>query len=222
MTIKYKTIWERCFPEFTACSESAVKSLMESSELVKLSAGALVFSPGSECLNYLLLVEGAVKAQLISENGREMLLYRVLPGDSCVLTTSCLLSGDFYPAEGIAESDSSAFVIPAHAFNRCLEKSVFFREYVFRNFSKRLSAIIGRFADVSLSAIEQRLANELLSFSTTQIRITHQQLAIRLGSAREVVSRRLKQFEVNGWVSLNRGNINIENETALRKLTESR
>ena len=83
-----------------------------------------------------------MKAQIISAGGREMLLYRVRSGDSCVLTTSCLLSGDQYPAEGITENQVLAFAISSHAFYRCIEQSAFFREFVFKKFSARLSDVI--------------------------------------------------------------------------------
>ncbi|MCK5830688.1 MAG: Crp/Fnr family transcriptional regulator [Methylococcales bacterium] len=218
---KHKALWESHFPEFSKSGESAMKSLMESAALVSIPAGQQVFASGSICENYLLLLKGSVKAQLISENGREMLLYQMTPGDSCVLTTSCLLSGDSYPAEAISEEDSSAFIISSHAFYRCLETSAFFREFVFKNFSARLSNIIGRFGEVVFAGIDNRLSKELLSANKKTIKITHQELATKLGSAREVISRHLKQYEGQGWVSLNRGTIIISDFDALKKLTNS-
>jgi CRP/FNR family transcriptional regulator len=216
---KHHVLWENHFPEFVNSGESAMMSLMESASLVSIPAGQQVFALGSACENYLLLLNGVINAQLISENGREMLLYQVLPGHSCVLTTSCLLSGDRYPAEALTIEDSSAFVISSHAFYRCLEKSPFFREFVFTNFSVRLSKIIERFGDVVFSGIDSRLSKELLSFNKTTLKLTHQELATKLGSAREVVSRHLKQFEAKGWVSLQRGTVTIINTEALQKLT---
>ncbi|MCK5889154.1 MAG: Crp/Fnr family transcriptional regulator [Methylococcales bacterium] len=217
--LKNKSLWENHYPEFIASGETAMESLMESAVLAKIPAGKQVFSSGGACESYLLLLTGVVKAQLISENGREMLLYQVLPGHSCVLTTSCLLSGDRYPAEAFTEEDSSAFVISSHAFYRCLEVSPFFREFVFKNFSIRLSDIIGRFGDVMFDGIDNRLSKELLHAGTEELKITHQELATKLGSAREVVSRHLKQFEDKGWVSLKRGTVTLLDTTALKKLT---
>ncbi|MCK5122269.1 MAG: Crp/Fnr family transcriptional regulator [Methylococcales bacterium] len=219
--LKHKELWETCFPEFIQCGESTIMSLMESATLANIPAGQQVFASGSRCENYLLLLKGSVKAQLISENGREMLLYQVLPGDSCVLTTSCLLSGDQYPAEAFAEEDVSAFIISSHAFYRCLEQSAFFREFVFKNFAARLSLVIGRLGETVFEGIEWRLAKELLSADTKILHVTHQELAIKLGSAREVISRNLKQFETKGWVNLNRGTVTITNIDALKKLTIS-
>ena len=216
---KHQMLWENHFPGFVKSGESAMMSLMEGAALVKIPAGQQVFSLGGACDNYLLLLNGAIKAQLISENGREMLLYQVLPGHSCVLTTSCLLSGDRYPAEALTTEDSSAFVISSHAFYRCLDNSPFFREFVFKNFSVRLSKIIERFGDVMFSGIDSRLSKELLSFNKATLKLTHQELATKLGSAREVISRHLKQFEAKGWVSLSRGTVTIIDADALQKLT---
>lgn len=218
---KHQTLWESHFPEFIKSGESAMMSLMEGATLAHIPAGQQVFALGGACDNYLLLLNGAIKAQLISENGREMLLYQVLPGHSCVLTTSCLLSGERYPAEALTMEDSSAFVVSSHAFYRCLDKSPFFREFVFKNFSIRLSKIIERFGDVMFSGIDSRLSTELLSFNQTKLKLTHQELATKLGSAREVISRHLKQFEAKGWVSLNRGIITITDIEALQKLTSN-
>ncbi len=216
---KHEALWQDNYPGFINSEESAMISLMESATLVNLPEGQQVFASGSICESYLLLLKGSVKAQLISENGREMMLYQMFPGDTCVLTTSCLLSGDSYPAEAFTEEDSSAFVISSHAFYRCLERSAFFREFVFKNFAARLSNIICRFGDVVFAGIDRRLSKELLNAETKVLKITHQELATKLGSAREVISRHLKQFEAKGWVSLNRGTITIIDNDSLNKLT---
>ncbi len=218
--LKNRELWETFFPEFVHCKESNILSLMESASLVNIPAGQQIFGSGSQCENYLLVVKGRVNAQILSENGREVLLYQVCPGDSCVLTTSCLLSGEQYPAEAFAEQDVTAFVISSHAFHRCLEKSAFFREFVFRNFAARLSGVIGRLGEFVFEGIEKRLAKELLSTSADTIKLTHQELANKLGSAREVISRQLKQFESKGWVELNRGTVSILDREALTVLIQ--
>lgn len=210
-----KVLWEENFPEFIKAGEAGINSLMASAKLVELPAGQQVFYPGAVCEQYLLVLKGSVKAQIISEGGREMLLYRVGSGDSCVLTTSCLLSGDQYPAEGVTEGEVQAFAISAHAFYRCIEQSAFFREFVFKKFSARLSDVIGLLEDVTFSAIDTRLSKALLAEKSKVITLTHQELATKLGSAREVISRHLKRFEAYGWVGLNRGTIAILDAEAL-------
>ncbi|WFP50483.1 Crp/Fnr family transcriptional regulator [Methylomonas sp. EFPC3] len=216
--LKHANAWKDQFPEFACCGDAVVAQLMAAATLVTVPAGQQVFYPGQACENYLLLLSGSVKAQILSADGREVLLYRVLPGDSCVLTTSCLLGDSAYPAEGYTESDISAFAIPAHVFHRCLQQSAFFREFVFRNFSGRLADVIKRMAALSFASIDQRLAQTLLAEKTNPIRKTHQELALELGSVREVVSRHLKRFESLGWLNLSRGSIEIVDAAALRDM----
>ena len=219
-SVSIKALWSTHFPEFIQAGEAGINSLMASAKLVELPAGQQVFYPGAVCEQYLLVLQGSVKAQIISEGGREMLLYRVRSGDSCVLTTSCLLSGDNYPAEGIAEDQVLAFAISKHAFYRCIEQSAFFREFVFKKFSARLSDVIALLEDVTFSAIDTRLSKALLAEESIVISYTHQELATKLGSAREVISRHLKRFEAYGWVILNRGTITLLDVEALRKVAD--
>lgn len=216
--LKHTIAWKNQFPEFLGCGDAIVEQLMASATLITVPAGQQVFYPGKACENYLLLLSGSVKAQILSADGREVLLYRVMPGDSCVLTTSCLLGDNQYPAEGYTESDITAFAIPAHVFHRCLQQSAFFRDFVFRNFSTRLADVINRMASLSFASIDQRLAQTLLSVGSTTIRKTHQELAMELGTVREVVSRHLKRFESLGCLNLGRGVIEIVDTAALRRL----
>jgi CRP/FNR family transcriptional regulator, anaerobic regulatory protein len=211
-------LWATHFPQFVENKDNGVDFLMSASSLLKLPAGKQVFYTGSVCENYLLVLDGVVKVQLMAaDTGREILLYHVRSGDSCVLTTSCLLSGDSYPAEGIVETDVTAFAMSSFAFYRCMELSAFFREFVFKNFSLRLSNIIGRMESVVFETIDQRICKALLSSGEKVIAKTHHELAYELGSAREVVSRHLKHFENLGWLSLKRGNIDILDREALSK-----
>jgi CRP/FNR family transcriptional regulator len=213
-------LWQSHFPEFFGATDKVIKQLMDAAIVVNLSARQQVFYPGKICENYLLILSGSVKAQIISPDGREILLYHVCSGDSCVLTTSCLLGDNNYPAEGYTETEVSAFAIPANIFHRCLEQSTFFREFVFRNFSQRLADVIKRMESISFGSIDQKLASALLASGETTLRKTHNELALELGSAREVVSRHLKRFESYGWLTLSRGSIQNINIEALKKIKD--
>lgn len=216
----HQDLWTTYFPQFVENSDKGLQLLMDSSSLVALPAGHQVFHPGSVCENYLLVVTGVVKVQIMSESGREVLLYYVRSGDSCVLTTSCLLSGDRYPAEGLTEGEVTAFAMSSHAFYRCMEQSAFFREFVFKNFSSRLSKLIGRMETVVFDTIDQRICKALLESGVKVIAKTHQELAYELGTAREVVSRHLKNFESYGWVNLKRGTVEVINLDALKRICD--
>jgi CRP/FNR family transcriptional regulator, anaerobic regulatory protein len=213
-------LWATYFPEFIRHYDKGLELLIGASSLVTFPAGKQLFYSGASCGSYLLVLTGTVKVQIMSEAGREVLLYHVRSGDSCVLTTSCLLSGDCYPAEGIAETEVQAFAMSAQAFYRCMEMSAFFREFVFKNFSARLSKLIGRMETVVFETIDQRICKALLASGDKSVLKTHQELAYELGTAREVVSRHLKSFEHEGWISLKRGTIEIVNRAALQGICD--
>lgn len=217
---KNRDLWATYFPQFIENSDKGLELLMDASTFVTFPAGKQLFYPGSICENYLLVLTGTVKVQILSDSGREVLLYHVRSGDSCVLTTSCLLSGDSYPAEGISETEVKAFAMSSHAFYRCIEQSAFFREFVFKNFSARLSNLISRMEAVVLDPIDQRICKALLASHQNLIVKTHQELAYELGTAREVVSRHLKNFENYGWISLKRGTIDIIDRAALCRICD--
>ena len=204
--------WRRALPDLAAQADAALEAIMNSARRVHLPADVPAFVDGSRCESYLLVVEGRVRVQAHGRNGRDITLYRVEPGQSCILTTSCLLSGDPYPAEGISETEVTAVALPAGLFQRGLNESAAFRRYVFRNYGQRLSALIGRLEEVAFERIESRLGQALLARHTDggAIVTTHQQLASELGTAREVVSRELKRFQSRGWVRLGRGRIEDE------------
>ena len=214
-------LWKRFFPRFVDTEDPELGTLIQKAKLVEIPGGKTLFYPGAPCQNYVLVVDGRIRVHLIAENGRDVLLYRVTPGDSCILTTACLLGKKTYPAEGVTEQPVSAFVIDQPSFQQALQQSDFFRSFVFENFSQRLSSVISRMEEVVFEAVERRLARLLLECPSERLEKTHQQLASELGSAREVISRHLKRFERYGWIILHRGVIEIQDAQVLQRLTES-
>lgn len=182
---------------------------------VNIPAGAGIFHQGQVCENYFILVEGGARIFTRSAAGKEVVLYRVEPGDMCVLTTSCLLSSQTFPAEAVAESDMRVKVMPKKQFDELVNDCPEFRGFVFKSFGSRLSNLIGTIEKLALESIEQRLAKYLLLQPDNHIVATHQQLALEIGSAREVVSRHLKRFESEGWITLGRGQIQLLDRQAL-------
>jgi CRP/FNR family transcriptional regulator len=148
------------------------------------------------------------------------MLYRVRAGDSCVLTTSCLLAHEPYPATAVTETEVTALTLNERAFQQALDASAQFRRFVFTNLSSRLAEVIRRMEEVAFGDIDQRLAAALLTRQAagTLGNTTHQALATELGTAREVVSRHLKRFEERRWVRLNRGAIELIDTAALAQL----
>ncbi len=122
---------------FNVITDNIGREIIDSAKQVSLPANTTVFYQGASCENYLLVIQGEVKVFTRAENGREIVLYRVSKGQSCTLTTTCLLANDNYPAEGITESVVTALAIPLKEFNRGLAQSASFREFVFNSYSKR-------------------------------------------------------------------------------------
>lgn len=185
---------------------------------VAAPASAFVFQEGQAAQAYLLVTGGSVRVQKLAESGREIVLYRVEAGESCVLTTAGLLSGGAYEAEARAEGEVTALALPAPAFHRLMAENASFRAFVFRGFSQRLADLLLLVEEVAFGRLDVRLAEWLVKAAPgdgAALQTTHQALAAELGTAREVVSRQLKEFERRGWVHLGRGRIELLNTAAL-------
>lgn len=190
---------------------------------VHLDADQFVFRPGDACESFLILLNGRIRVQLISEEGKEVTLYRIGPGGSCVLTTSCLFSSDDYPAEAIAETDIDALAFSRDVFEQTVEISAPFRRFVFDGFSQRLAKVIGRMEELAFTSIDYRLAKALIDLHERgQTEMTHNALAVELGTAREVVSRHLKRMERRGLIALARGKVTVLDPAELVRMSRNR
>jgi CRP/FNR family transcriptional regulator len=186
-------------------------------KVVNLLAGSIAFDEESPCQSYLMVTAGGVRVVKPVGNGRELLLYRVQPGNSCILTVSCLLGDCSYQARGIVETDLTCIVIPRSVFLQLVEQSPEFRTYIFRFFGERVTRLMELIEAVAFQKLDQRLAQLLLKNGPV-LEITHQNLAAELGSVREVVSRILEDFRSQGIVGLDRGQISVFDEQALERL----
>lgn len=214
------TGWISQFAGLGRLPEDVSTWLQANSTIVSLPAGSRIYGPGKAPDSYLLLLDGAVRVQQVSEGGREIVLYRVSAGESCALTTACLMGYEDYLAEAVAETDVRAVAIARAAFDSLIARSPEFRRFVFTAFSARVTDLFRVIEEVAFARIDLRLAGKLLELShgTDHVTATQQQLAAELGSAREVVGRMLSEFQRRGWVSSQRGNITIANRAALEKL----
>lgn len=212
--------WIAHFPGLKAIEPAVLKPLLETGKIVRLPAGTRIFGPGQAPDAYLLLVEGTVRVQQVSSAGREIVLYRVSAGESCALTTACLMGYEEYQAEGIAESHVEAVAIPRDTFDDLIARSASFRRFVFTAFSMRVTNLFRIIEEIAFARIDVRLAQKLLELAGTgaHVETTHQQLAAELGSVREVISRQLSEFQRRGWIETSRGAIDIVRADALGKL----
>ncbi|MGJ0508082.1 MAG: Crp/Fnr family transcriptional regulator [Methylocystis sp.] len=204
--------------------DDATKSLLRDAAIRKqIPRGAVLFRPGDQCVHFPLISAGTVRVQRVTESGREIVLYRVSNNETCILTTASLLSDDAYSAEGVAETDVTAYIVPAERFAALMNVSAGFRALVFDGYSKRIATLMSRIEEIVCTRINVRLAERLLALkgADNRINVTQQALAADLGTAREVVGRTLKSFERSGWVKLSRGGAEITNSGALRALCDA-
>jgi CRP/FNR family transcriptional regulator len=166
------------------------------------------------------LLSGSVRVIKSSANGRELQLYRVGEGESCILTSSCLLGHSNYQARGIVEQDVEMIVLPPAAFRTLMADCPPFRDYIFSLFAERLTDLMELVSAVAFQKLDQRLAALLLS-RPSPLLATHQVIADELGSAREMVSRLLKGFADQGWVRLGREQIEVIDRGALNRLASN-
>lgn len=212
--------WIAAFPGLRKLEPEVARPLIETSKVVRLPAGTRIFGPGQAPEAYLLLLAGTVRVQQVSETGREIVLYRVSAGESCALTTACLMGYEEYQAEGIAETDVEAVAIPRTTFDDLIARSQAFRRFVFTAFSVRITNLFRVIEEVAFARIDVRLAQRLLELGGAKghVDLTHQQLAAELGTAREVISRQLNEFQRRGWIATSRGAIALSRPDALRQL----
>jgi CRP/FNR family transcriptional regulator len=215
--------WLSAFPSFAALDDAAARAALGGAQIVQLPVGHMVFREGDACRHYLMVLDGSVRVQKLGESGREIVLYRVERGQTCVLTTSCLFGGARYPAEGVTETPVTAAVLPLARFNEAVAVSAGFRRFAFASFSERVADLMMLVEAIAFGRVDERLAARLLALAAgdTALSLTHAQLAAELGTAREVVSRLLKEFERRGWVALTRGQVRIADRAALAAFADN-
>lgn len=196
------------FPLFAGLPNARLEELLAESELVRAPKGAVLFEPGQPCRGFPLVLEGSVRVTKSSAGGRELVLYRVDPGQSCLLSGGCLLGHSDYSARGLAEEDVTLLSIPPAMFQSLMVEFEPFRKLVFSMYGERLAEVMELVDEVAFRRLDQRLA-QLLIRRGPVIEATHQKLADELGSVREIVSRLLRSFEGRGWVRLERERITL-------------
>jgi len=206
------------YPALSGLPESVLAVALDRAEVVSLAAGTQLFGEGSICRQFPLVLAGSIRVAKVGE-GRELHLYRVTPGESCVLTSSCLVGGRDYPATGVVESDVRLVVLPKAVFDELVASHPPFRQYVFGLFAERLTDLMALVEAVAFHKLDRRVAAMLLGHGRV-VEMTHQQLADSVGSVREIVTRILRGFVDQGLVKLGRGSIEVLDAAGLRSVAE--
>ena len=210
------------YPSLRHEENSPIHQFLATAATLDIPQGSVVFKKGEPCSDFMLLLRGKLRVQVASENGREVTLYRLVAGSSCAVTTASLISGDPYSAEAITESAVTAVAIPRAEFLAALTTSAQFRQFVFDRFAERFAAVIARIDAFVLHSVDDRLIDELLCMDERALaELSHRRIAADIGTAREVVSRRLKALEARGLIRVNRGNIRVTDRDGLRALRKT-
>ena len=213
--------WLAQFPALLHLEQNARDMLAKNSRIVEAPIGTVGYREGDSCGVFVMRLAGQSRVYKMSQSGREILLYRVNAGETCVITTTCLLGNSDYPASTVVEEPIRDVIVPASAFNQLMIDSKVFRTFVMTNYGALISDLIVLLDEVAFHSLDARLAKTLLDAGSDNVHRTHQQIADELGTAREVISRQLKRFEQKAWVNLGRGQVDLLNRAALEKLSHS-
>lgn len=210
------------FPFWDDLTEQQQDLLCRSTRPVHYEKGARVHSPLESCVGILLLRSGQLRAYLLSEDGRDVTLYRLFGGDVCILSASCVMDSVDVDLYIDAEQPTEAYCIGAWAFRKLIQENIHVRCYAYQLTAERFSDTMWTMQQVLFMSVDRRLAiflnDELAKTGGTQIKMTHDQIARYMGSAREVVSRMLKYFAQEGLVQLSRGGLTVLDKPRLQVL----
>lgn len=191
-------------------NETLRKETLDKVRAMQFPPGQILFSAGQHCQGLPLVIGGRVKVQMTGISGHSIVLYRMGVDDICTLSIGCLMTGRPYRAEAVVEEDAEALMIPRGVFDRLMNQSAAFRLGIMESYGRRLDDLMLLVEEVAFRRMDTRLEEWLLARADGgSVVITHQELAVELGTAREVVSRLLKELERRDMVKLSRGKIQV-------------
>jgi CRP/FNR family transcriptional regulator len=178
-----------------------------------LEEGTIILREGDSCSAVPFVMSGSIRVFKAAENGREITLYRIEAGQSCILSSGCASAITVFPATAVVEMPTAAAFMPAPAVRFMLEKHAGFRGFVLAQYARRMAGIIELVEEVAFRRVDQRLKEWLLGrcrmAGAERLVVTHQELADHIGTSREVISRILKDWELRGALELSRGEIRL-------------
>ena len=200
----------KSFSIFRSAPSVLVEGLLSVSRQQTVPAGKQIYAEGDACSAIAFVLAGDIRVFKIGETGREITLYEIGPGETCILNASCILAGQSYPANAVSLTDVDMLLVPSAAFRRLVDEHEAMRDFVFGLLSRRLSGVMELVEEVAFGRMDQRLMEYLVEKSENNLlATTHQKIANDLGTSREVVSRLLKEFERKQEVRLSRNAITL-------------
>jgi len=202
----------KTFPAFRGSRRDLVAKVLDSARLQSIPRNSRIYAEGDACSAIAFVLSGEIRVYKIGETGREITLYEIGPGETCILNASCILAHTAYPANAVAVSDVNVLLVPSSDFREIVMEHEEMRDFVFTLLSQRLATVMELVEEVAFGRLDQRLMDYLVEKSENHVlETTHQKIANDLGTSREVVSRMLKDFERKQLVRLSRNSITLLN-----------
>ena len=212
------------FPIWNKLTDLQKEKLEQSAVRRTVKKGTLLHNGDTDCQGLLLVEEGQLRAYILSEEGREVTIYRLFAMDLCLFSASCLMNSIQFDITIETEKDTSLWMIPPDVYKEVMEESAAAANFTNEVMASRFSEVMWLMEQVLWKSFDKRLAGflaeECVLEETRNLKITHEKIAAHLGTAREVVTRMLKYFQTEGLVQLSRGTVEILNLEGLRKLEE--
>lgn len=212
------------FPIWDKLTPAQQKIISQSSQSRSVPRGTVLHNGSVDCLGLLLILSGQLRAYIISDEGREITLYRLFERDVCIFSASCVMSNIQFEVIIEAEKDSDVIVLPPHIYKKLMEESAVVANFSNQIMGSRFTEIMWLIEQIMWKSFDKRLAAFLVEESildnTAALKITHEKIANHLGTAREVVTRMLRYFQSEGLVKLSRGIIELTDKKRLEEISE--
>ena len=216
--------FESSIPVWNRLTAQQQRLLLDNTDLRSFSKGELVHEGGLGCTGLLIVESGQLRAFILSPDGQEISIYRLLEGDICLLSASCILNSIRFEVSIEAEKDSRVWIVPADLYHRLMEESNPLANFTNELMASRFSEVMWLMEQILWNSMDRRLADYLLERSSLDgsdtLTITHEQIARDLGTAREVVTRMLRYFKGEGFVRLSRGSVSLTDPAGLAALAK--
>lgn len=209
-------------PFWTSLTEQEKEILRKSAVIRRYEKGSFIHSSDRYCLGMLFILSGEIRTYILSDEGREITLFRLYPNDLCVLSASCVISQISFDTQMTARQDTEVLIIPPNITALLKEQNISVRCFLYEQATERFSEVMWAMQQILFKGLDQRLAAFLVEecerTNSNTVRMTHEQIARNISSAREAVARMLKQFTQDGLVELKRGEIIIKDTDGLKRL----
>lgn len=203
-------------------TDTQQKMLIESATSNSYAKGSILHSADYECIGTLIVKSGSLRVYILSEDGREITLYRISSGEVCILSASCVLQSITFDVYIDVVEDCQLIQLCSKAFSAIIEGNVYAEAFTYKLTTERFSDVMWAMQQILFMSFDKRLAifllDETASLHSDEIKMTHEQIAKLMGSAREVVTRMLKYFSSEGYVELSRGTVRILDKNRLKAL----